>query len=517
MKLALICASCLTLFFPIIHSFPLAGESTSSTGFFMQVTDFHLDSHYMSGSDASAFCHRKESLGEAGKFGALNSKCDSPPILVEEAFKFMKQLPTMDFVLYTGDSARHNRDKKEIPRTYDEALETQTTIINHFMNTFDTSKTKVVPVVGNNDVPKNNDCSGDDPSYQQIEKVWEPLQLNLGPTFRQGGYYAQDLIPGKLRVLNTNTMLFSTKNKLTKEDCDESGSPGQLHIAWLKAHLDDARSQQTKVYISAHVPPNSKRDRVFYKPVCYNQYYGLLGDYSDVLLGHFAGHFNNDVLTAVVDGPGLDQFDGSVKGEDDDKGKIKKRNKDDKNVDDGDQGTDEGQPDHDDEDNEDFPTSGTGKAIVTRNTHIQKRGHKKDHSSFTTTQLQPPYGHIALLGKPISPLPSPLKVLGILFNSPSIVPLNNPGLRVYEYETKGDTAPIGTILNYKQYYADLQEANASGQLTFKLEYDAAELYRVERFDKEGMARILETMASQADHYSVFTRVMNSLPPLPEND
>ncbi|CAO3593122.1 unnamed protein product [Absidia cylindrospora] len=307
-------------------------------------------------------------------------------------------------------------------------------------------------------------------------------------------------------------MLFSTKNKLTKEDCDDNGSPGQLHIAWLKTHLDNARSQQYKVYISAHVPPNSKRDCVFYKPVCYNQYYGLLGDYADVLVGHFAGHFNNDVLTAVVDGPGLDQFDGPVKGED--KDKINKRSNKDNDVDDSNQDTD-------DDKNQDIPTSGTGLAIVSRNeklsSSIQKRGHKKDHASFTTTQLQPPYGHIALLGKPISPLPSPPKVLGILFNSPSIVPLNNPGLRVYEYETKGDTAPIGTILNYKQYYADLQEANANGQLNFKLEYDAAELYGVQRFDKEGMAHILETVASQADHYSLFTRVKNPFEPLPEND
>lgn len=110
MKLALVCASYLALFSPLIHGLPLGEGSTSSSGFFMQVTgksdhrshffwhsickmlmynyfylytiDFHLDPHYQSGSDTSALCHRKESLGDAGKFGALNSKCDSPPILV---------------------------------------------------------------------------------------------------------------------------------------------------------------------------------------------------------------------------------------------------------------------------------------------------------------------------------------------------------------------------------------------------------------------------------------------------
>jgi hypothetical protein len=225
---------------------------------------------------------------------------------------------------------------------------------------------------------------------------------------------------------------------------------------------------------------------VFYKPECYKQYYGLLGDYSDVILGHFAGHFNNDVLTAVVDGPGLDQFDGPVKGgdKDDDKDddhdnqKVDKRsnqsddtdngnnddgsgddtnqednssnddgsgddtNQDDNSSNDDGSGDDTNQDDNSSKDkgnkkkkNRKYPTHGTGKAIVSRDIiQIQKR-HKE---SPTTSQLHPPYGHVALIGKPIS-LPNRPKVLGILFNCPSIVPLNNPGIRVYEYATKGDS------------------------------------------------------------------------------
>ncbi|KAI8089280.1 Metallo-dependent phosphatase-like protein, partial [Halteromyces radiatus] len=391
--------------------------------------DFHMDPHFIAGSDTSAFCHRKESLGDVGPFGALSSSCDSPPALVEEVFKFLKTLPKNDFVIYTGDSARHNRDKKEIPRDYDEALETQNIIVRHFMETFDTSTTKVVPVIGNNDVEKNNDCSADDPAYEAIQKVWSPLNLNIEQDFYHGGYYAQDLIPGRLRVLNTNTMLFSAKNKLNKIDCDVEDSPGYNHMGWLKSQLDNARGQQIKVYISAHVPPNSKRDRVFYKAACYNRYYQLLGDYADVILGHFAGHFNNDVLTAVVKGPGLDQFDGK-------------------------------------------PCNIT------------------------------------------SPTP---QALGVLFNAPSVIPLNNPGIRVYEYETTGERAPIGTILTYKQYYADIQEANSKGVLTFKLEYDAAQLYGVERFDAAGMTHILESLAANPQAFEEFTRVKNPLPPPPEDD
>lgn len=86
-----------------------------------------------------------------------------------------------------------------------------------------------------------------------------------------------------------------------------------------------------------------------------------------------------------------------------------------------------------------------------------------------------------------------------------------------QYNTLSFSAPIGTILNYKQYYADLQEANDSGKVEFKLEYDASELYGVERFDAEGMAHILETAALKAQQYSEYTRVKNPLPPPPEND
>lgn len=98
-----------------------------------------MDPYYREGSDVSSFCHRKDGnteKGVAGKFGVLGSDCDSPKALVEAAFEFMKdQAPDADFVVYTGDSTRHDRDK-QLKRTREQVTEIQKTIVNYFKESF---------------------------------------------------------------------------------------------------------------------------------------------------------------------------------------------------------------------------------------------------------------------------------------------------------------------------------------------------------------------------------------------
>lgn len=94
----------------------------------------------MEGTDVAHFCHTSKGdtkKGVAGRFGTLGSKCDSPTALVEAAFDFMSaQAPDADFVIYTGDSVRHDRDKK-LKRTKAQVLEIQRTIVNYFQKSFD--------------------------------------------------------------------------------------------------------------------------------------------------------------------------------------------------------------------------------------------------------------------------------------------------------------------------------------------------------------------------------------------
>jgi hypothetical protein len=75
-----------------------------------------------------------------------------------------------------------------------------------------------------------------------------------------------------------------------------------------------------------------------------------------------------------------------------------------------------------------------------------------------------------------------------LFNAPSIIPKNNPALRVYSYDVSDGKYPVGTIRDWDQYYVDLDKANSKRTLKFELEYKASKLYGVDHFDGAGVGQ-----------------------------
>lgn len=106
-----------------------------------------------------------------------------------------------------------------------------------------------IPVIGNNDVTPHNNVSEYDIEYTNFQRIWyDAYNLDFGYHFIKGGYYTQEISP-KLRTINLNTMVFSKKNKLLKEDCDVPDSQGRTQMDWLRKSLEDARSQNAKVYL----------------------------------------------------------------------------------------------------------------------------------------------------------------------------------------------------------------------------------------------------------------------------
>ena len=79
-------------------------------GRFLHITDFHIDHHYQKVVISTKFVTGE---GKASKYGDAILGCDSPPILVEETFKWITEnlIDKIDFIVYTGDSARHDNDK----------------------------------------------------------------------------------------------------------------------------------------------------------------------------------------------------------------------------------------------------------------------------------------------------------------------------------------------------------------------------------------------------------------------
>lgn len=91
------------------------------------------------------------------------------------------------------------------------------------------------------------------------------------------------------------------------------------------------------------------------------------------------------------------------------------------------------------------------------------------------------------------------------FNSPSIVPAVNPATRVFEYETKGDRYPVGTIRDWYQYYVDLSGTNngRDGNVDFQLEYQASKIFNIDHFDVDGMQTVFQTIRNDDKVYEMY--------------
>jgi hypothetical protein len=95
-----------------------------------------------------------------------------------------------------------------------------------------------------------------------------------------------------------------------------------------------------------------------------------------------------------------------------------------------------------------------------------------------------------------------------LFNAPSIIPVNNPALRVYTYDTDGKDYPFGTIRDWDQYYIDLQKANNGGKAEFELEYSASKLYGVDHFDGAGIGEAILNVSSDKKTRKTYKKYTN---------
>src|SRR3954469_11201731 len=99
-----------------------------------------------------------------------------------------------------------------------------------------------MPTIGNNDMFMHDVEAGGPSSFlSNLSSLWDPFNLNLDDAFNSGGYFVQDVIPGKLQVISANTMYFSKKNTAVP-DCNVAGSPGATELTWLKAQLLAARN-----------------------------------------------------------------------------------------------------------------------------------------------------------------------------------------------------------------------------------------------------------------------------------
>ncbi|KAF8812426.1 hypothetical protein BYT27DRAFT_6418082 [Phlegmacium glaucopus] len=266
-------------------------------GRFLHITDMHPDPYYTPQTSLSTSCHRKKSKEKKNRslyFGTPYSECDSPLRLTNFTLDFLNDnwAHEIDFVIWTGDNARHDNDHK-IPRTPSEIYDLNRAVAAKMRKVFSSRDIPVVPSLGNNDVwPHNILMPGPNSITNEYASIWSSfIPFPYLQVFQRGAYYAVDVIPDEVAVISLNTMYFYDSNKvITGCPYKEPNDPGNLQLDWLEVQLNMYRKRGIQVWMSGHVPPTPGN----YFPECYIRYVELALRFQDTILGHLFGHMNAD-------------------------------------------------------------------------------------------------------------------------------------------------------------------------------------------------------------------------------
>ncbi|KAK1964225.1 Endopolyphosphatase [Colletotrichum sublineola] len=271
-------------------------------GKFLHITDFHPDQFYKthSSTEEGLACHRGD--GPAGYYGAETSDCDTPPSLVNATFDWIAAniADDIDFVIWTGDSARHDSDE-EIPRSPRQVLGTNRWIADKFAETFGDSRDStrmavpVIPTFGNNDIlPHNILLPGPNKWLGYYAEIWKRfIPEEQRHSFEYGGWFYVEVIPKKLAVFSLNTLYFFDRNAGI-DDCQQPSEPGFKQLEWLRVQLGFLRERGMKAILMGHVPPARTDSKKNWDETCWQKYNLWMQQYRDVVVGSLYGHMNID-------------------------------------------------------------------------------------------------------------------------------------------------------------------------------------------------------------------------------
>lgn len=228
--------------------------------------------------------------------------------LINATFRWIDEnlKDSIDFVVWTGDSARHDNDE-EIPRTISQVEGLNELLVTKFVEVFgkddnldDDDPTNdfvipIIPTLGNNDIlPHNILAPGPNrwtKSYLDIWKMFIPEEQRHG--FDRGGWFVVEVIPNKLAVFSLNTLFFYSSNTAVY-GCARETEPGYEHFEWLRVQLEFLRQRGMKAIISGHVPPARTPSKSSWDETCWQKYTLWMQQYRDIVIGSIYGHMNID-------------------------------------------------------------------------------------------------------------------------------------------------------------------------------------------------------------------------------
>ncbi|KAK4957757.1 Endopolyphosphatase [Elasticomyces elasticus] len=228
--------------------------------------------------------------------------------LINQTFAWIeKELKdSIDFVIWTGDSARHDNDEA-IPRSTEQVTRLNQLLVDKIVevfgkpdNTNDTDPTNdliipVVPTFGNNDIlPHNIFSAGPNVWTRRYASIWKQfIPEEQRHQFEQGGWFSVEVIPKKLAVFSLNTLYFFDSNSAV-DGCSRKSEPGYRQMEWLRIQLQFLRERRMKALLIGHVPPARTESKQAWDESCWQKYTLWMRQYRDVVVGTMYGHMNID-------------------------------------------------------------------------------------------------------------------------------------------------------------------------------------------------------------------------------
>lgn len=262
-------------------------------------------------------CH--SGRGPAGFYGAETSDCDAPIALLNATFDWIAATirDDIDFVVWTGDSARHDSDEA-IPRSPAQVLGTNRLLADKFAETFSDQQGRlripVVPNFGNNDIlPHNILLPGPNKWLSYYADIWNKfVPEEQRHSFEFGGWFYVEVIPNNLAVFSLNTLYLFDRNAGV-DDCQKPSEPGYKHLEWLRIQLQFMRDRGMKAILIGHVPPARTDSKMLWDETCWQKYTLWLRQYRDVVISGLYGHMNIDhFMLSDTDEITIDAARGSV-------------------------------------------------------------------------------------------------------------------------------------------------------------------------------------------------------------
>ncbi|CAK7271873.1 Endopolyphosphatase [Sporothrix epigloea] len=264
-------------------------------------TDLHPDEFYKKHSSTSEedACHRGK--GSAGQFGAETSDCDSPYSLINATFDWIAAniRDEIDFVVWTGDSARHDSDET-IPRSPAQVQDANQAVADKFVHVFSSPaggalSIPIIPTLGNNDIlPHNVLLPGPNKWLKRYTEIWNRfIPQEQRHSFEFGGWFYVEVIPNRLAVFSLNTLYFFDRNAGV-DDCATPSEPGFKQLEWLRIQLQFMRERGVKAILTGHIPPARTGSKQLWDETCWQKYTLWLRQYRDVIVSSLYGHMNVD-------------------------------------------------------------------------------------------------------------------------------------------------------------------------------------------------------------------------------